>query len=201
MRDRIRRRCFERLQTASSKREAAAWQRLMRSMDAARISTIHAFCTQLLRKHAVELGLDPQFEVLDAAAAKLLKLETVDDRLRALLLAGKEEVLELAAKRGLERLRNDLAALAGPRADEAIERWIDATPVDVVTRWREFWLWMSFAGRRRLLSCGSFATHPSPRATSSPPAWSSWPRRSTASRPATRQSALICSPRLSSKRA
>lgn len=139
MRDRIRRRCFERLQSAATAQEAAAWQRLMRSMDGARISTIHAFCTKLLRTYAVEAGLDPQFEVLDAAAAELLKLETVDDRLRALLLAGEEDVLDLAAKRGLDRLRNDVAALAGPGSAEAIARWRTASPADVVARWRQFY--------------------------------------------------------------
>src|SRR5690606_5635346 len=121
MRDRIRRRCFERLQAAASDREANAWQRLLRSMDAARISTIHSFCTQLLRTYAVEAGLDPQFEVLDAPAAELLKLETIDDRLRALLLANDDDALELAARRGLDRLRNDLAALVGPRAMDVVE--------------------------------------------------------------------------------
>jgi ATP-dependent helicase/nuclease subunit A len=138
MRDRIRRRCFERLQAAADPAEAAAWQRLMRSMDAARISTIHSFCTQILRTYAVEAGLDPQFDVLDAAAAELLKLETVDDRLRALLTAGDESALELAATRGLERLRSDVAGLAGPRSAPAIARWRDATPGDLVAAWRTF---------------------------------------------------------------
>lgn len=138
MRDRIRRRCFERLQSAKDDGEAAAWQRLMRSMDGARISTIHSFCTQLLRGHAVEAGLDPQFEVLDAAAAELMKLETVDDRLRSLLLDGNEDVLNLAAKRGLDRVRSDVAALAGPLAMPAIERWREATVEDVVARWQQY---------------------------------------------------------------
>jgi ATP-dependent helicase/nuclease subunit A len=138
MRDRIRRRCFERLQSAKDEREATAWQRLMRSMDGARISTIHSFCTQLLRGHAVEAGLDPQFEVLDAATAELMKLETVDDRLRALLLDGNEDVLNLAAKRGLDRVRSDVAALAGPLAMPAIERWREATVEEVVARWQQY---------------------------------------------------------------
>jgi ATP-dependent helicase/nuclease subunit A len=138
MRERIRRRCFQRLQAARDEREAMAWQRLMRSMDSARISTIHSFCTQLLRGHAVEAGLDPQFEVLDAASAELMKLETVDDRLRALLLAGDEDVLNLAAKRGLDRVRSDVAALAGPLAIAAIERWRHATVDDVVARWQQY---------------------------------------------------------------
>ena len=138
MRDRIRRRCFERLQAAKDDREAAAWQRLMRSMDGARISTIHSFCTQLLRGHAVEAGLDPQFEVLDAATAELMKLETVDDRLRSLLLDGNEDVLNLAAKRGLDRLRSDVAALAGPLAMPAIERWRTATVDELIDRWKRY---------------------------------------------------------------
>src|SRR5262245_35145882 len=44
MRNRIRTACYERLRAATTDAEAAAWQKLMRSMDAARISTIHAFC-------------------------------------------------------------------------------------------------------------------------------------------------------------
>jgi ATP-dependent helicase/nuclease subunit A len=138
MRDRIRRRCFERLQSAADRAEAAAWQRLMRSIDAARISTIHSFCAELLRAHAVEAGLDPQFAVLDAAAAALVKLDAVDDRLRTLLLARDEDVLNLAAKRGLEQLRNEIADLAGPRSAGAIAAWRDATPDDLLHRWREF---------------------------------------------------------------
>ncbi|WP_428308842.1 UvrD-helicase domain-containing protein [Lacipirellula sp.] len=138
MRERIRRRCFQRLQAASDEAESAAWQRLMRSMDSARISTIHSFCTQLLRAHAVEAGLDPQFEVLDAATAELIKLETVDDRLRALLLERNESVLDLAAKRGLDRVRTEVAGLAGPLAMPAIERWRNSTVDDVVARWQQY---------------------------------------------------------------
>ena len=138
MRDRIRTRCFQRLQAARDEQEAAAWQRLMRSMDGARISTIHSFCTQLLRAHAVEAGLDPQFEVLDAATAELMKLETIDDRLRTLLLERNESVLDLAAKRGLDRVRSDVSALAGPLAMPAIERWQHATVDDVIARWQKY---------------------------------------------------------------
>jgi ATP-dependent helicase/nuclease subunit A len=135
MRDRIRRRCFERLQSAATNDEAAAWQRLMRSMDAARISTIHSFCTTLLRQHAVEAGLDPQFEVLDAPAAELLRLETIDDRLRTLLIDRNDDVLNYAAARGLDRLRGDLAYFAGPREAAEIAKWRDATPEQLVAHW------------------------------------------------------------------
>ena len=137
MRDRIRRACYERLIAAEEAEEAAAWQRLMRSMDIARISTIHSFCTALLRTHAVEAGLDPRFEVLDAPAAELLRLETIDERLRTLLVERNDDVLDLAAHRGLERLRSDLAAFAAPRDAATIDKWLAETPESLVARWRD----------------------------------------------------------------
>jgi ATP-dependent helicase/nuclease subunit A len=48
-------------------------RRVLRSMPAASISTIHAFCAGLLREHALELGLSPAFQTLeDEARAALL---------------------------------------------------------------------------------------------------------------------------------
>lgn len=138
MRDRIRGRAFQRLQSATTDGEAAAWQRLMRSMDAARISTIHAFCAALLRQHAVEAGLDPQFEVLDAPAAELLRLETIDDRLRVLLVERNDDVLNYAAARGLDRLRDDLAAFSGPRHGEIVAHWREETSDQLVAEWLKF---------------------------------------------------------------
>src|SRR5262249_25751927 len=42
--------------------EADRWARHLRDLETAQISTIHAFCGNLLRQHAVEAGLDPHFE-------------------------------------------------------------------------------------------------------------------------------------------
>ena len=47
MRDRVRRTCRERLQAARSEAEATAWLSLLRDLETARISTIHAFCCVL----------------------------------------------------------------------------------------------------------------------------------------------------------
>ena len=55
MRSRVRARCRERLEAAPPQ-DRASWQSLVRQLDAARISTIHSFCAQLLRTHAVEAG-------------------------------------------------------------------------------------------------------------------------------------------------
>ena len=56
MRDRIRQKCYERLQNAQGEK-AAYWLSLLRALDAARVSTIHSFCGSLLRSHAVEAQL------------------------------------------------------------------------------------------------------------------------------------------------
>src|SRR5262245_37130505 len=57
MRDRIR--------TAVYKKQGAEWIRILSSLPAAPISTIHGFCGILLREHGFHLGIDPSFMILD----------------------------------------------------------------------------------------------------------------------------------------
>jgi len=46
-----------------------------RELDGAWISTIHGFCSRLLRQNAVAAGADPHFRVLDAEQALVLGRE------------------------------------------------------------------------------------------------------------------------------
>ncbi len=138
MRDRVRRRCYDQLRAESDSSVASAWQNLLRSIDSARISTIHSFCTSLLRKHAVEAGLDPQFEVLDAAAADVLKLQTVDDVLRRSLLAEDERLMQLVQRFRLGPLREHLLLLLDRRTTQAFESWQDQSAADVLNAWNRF---------------------------------------------------------------
>ncbi|MEK7408153.1 MAG: UvrD-helicase domain-containing protein [Acidobacteriota bacterium] len=39
--------------------------RIQEQIERAPVSTLHGFCARLLREHAIEAGVDPQFEVLD----------------------------------------------------------------------------------------------------------------------------------------
>ncbi|MGF1633025.1 MAG: UvrD-helicase domain-containing protein [Phycisphaerae bacterium] len=48
-------------------------RRQLRLLDRASVTTIHAFCSQLIRRHFVKLGLDPAFRVLDEDEARLLR--------------------------------------------------------------------------------------------------------------------------------
>lgn len=63
----------------STLREAGMREQALQ-VDSAWISTIHGMCNRILRRHAFELGLDPQFTVLegnDAAAIEARALEDV----------------------------------------------------------------------------------------------------------------------------
>src|SRR5262249_24109071 len=68
MRQRIRQKCLERLKTAEPD-QTDDWLKLLRSLDGARVSTIHSFCGALLRAHSVEAHLDPHFVVIDQTQA------------------------------------------------------------------------------------------------------------------------------------
>ncbi len=137
MRARIRKRCYERLHQATDPSEQQAWRKLLRSLDTARISTIHSFCAALLRSHAVEAEIDPQFEQLDQTTADLLRLRTLDDRLRQLLLERDEQVIELATRFSLRTLREHLAVLVGENLSRVQDQWGQATPDQLITAWKQ----------------------------------------------------------------
>lgn len=127
---------LNRADTASDQR-----RRLLRAteeLDRAHISTIHAFCAQLLRERPAEAGVDPAFEVLDGTAAELLRRECwrdwIDDR-----AAGDAPTLveALRADVSSEQLRALADALAAapellemqsfrlPRAEVDVDRCVD----------------------------------------------------------------------------
>ncbi len=137
MRERVRSRCYRRLEQATDPGEKQAWNRLIRALDAARISTIHAFCGALLRSHAAEAEVDPRFETLDPPAAELLRLQTVDNRLRQLLLAGNEKMIQLATHFGLRDLRDHVARLLGEDIQQVVTTWGEAGPEQLVDAWQE----------------------------------------------------------------
>lgn len=71
--------------------------------EGAWISTIHAFCARLLRTHALEAGVDPEFTVLDENAAAPLRRGAFQHALA--LRARGEAGAELIAAHGPAQLR------------------------------------------------------------------------------------------------
>lgn len=139
MRSRIRSACRDRLLDPSLTTEAAdEWLRLLRLMETARISTIHAFCTSLLRRHAVAAQLDPAFGVLDQGDADVLLSEVIDDVLRERLAKSDDITLDLAATYSLSRVKEQLYLLVRQRRAADFAAWL-AQPADAVSAaWREF---------------------------------------------------------------
>jgi ATP-dependent helicase/nuclease subunit A len=138
MRDRIRAACTQRLMDAPEQ-QADYWLALSRELDTARISTIHSFCGLLLRAHAVEAGLDPQFRVLDQAPADTLLYESLDGRLRDRLAARDDAVIELIVGFGLEQLYDMVRTLLGRRQEIDWAQWREETADRLLARWEEYW--------------------------------------------------------------
>lgn len=75
-----------------------------RAADQAWISTIHGFCTRILRAHAAAAGVDPAFEVLDESVARRLRADAFDAALAAVLDAADPVMLGTIATWGADRL-------------------------------------------------------------------------------------------------
>ena len=139
MRDRIRRRCQDRLNTTSEPAEKAVWRRLIRSLEKARISTIHSFCTSLLRRFAAEAKVDPRFEVLDGPSADLLRVQTLDARMRQLLLDKDQRVIELATLFDLKNLRNFVGGLLAKSDGLFFEKWSGVDVEQLKKTWTKYY--------------------------------------------------------------
>ncbi|MEA2398715.1 MAG: hypothetical protein QOK25_2271 [Thermoleophilaceae bacterium] len=103
MKSRVRRRLLE-----LGERDRA------REAEAAAISTIHAFCSRLLRANALAAGLDPEYVVLDEPAAARIAIDAFDAALERFLdEAGATEALDLAATYTPDRLRAMVTTVHG----------------------------------------------------------------------------------------
>jgi ATP-dependent helicase/nuclease subunit A len=138
MRDRIRGKCYQNLIEAPPD-EAPHWAALLRSLDVARISTIHAFCASLLRSRAVEAGLDPSFRVLEQAQSDVLLSEAVEDALRGLIAQRDPASIELAVQFDLRSLSEMLQLLARECTTEQFAEWRQTSPDEQVSLWDAFY--------------------------------------------------------------
>src|SRR3954468_15166972 len=84
MRVRLRRE-LDKLLQASEGEERRRWLRHKRTLDGAVITTIHGFCSRLLREYPLEAGLDPQFALLEEHQSAMLEEAVVDEVLSAAL--------------------------------------------------------------------------------------------------------------------
>ncbi len=77
----------------------------------ARISTIHSFCSQLLRRYPLQAGLDPDFMVLENNQYEVLIQEAIDQGLDKLQRLRNADMAAILHEDSLSRLRSDLNSL------------------------------------------------------------------------------------------
>ncbi|HSL71062.1 MAG TPA: UvrD-helicase domain-containing protein, partial [Longimicrobiales bacterium] len=82
-------------------RKSARADTLLWDLERAALGTIHSFCGQLLREHALRMGIDPGFTVLDEQDAKLQQGLLIRDVLLERLQADDREAAELVRSYGL----------------------------------------------------------------------------------------------------
>ncbi len=66
-----------------------------RELETAWVSTIHGFCTRLLRENAIAAGIDPQFRVLDQRDAERAQADCIHKALNELTERRREDTLAL----------------------------------------------------------------------------------------------------------
>ena len=84
---------------------------LARRLDGAWISTIHGFCSRLLRAHPFPVGLDPRFHELADDQAAVLRGEAFERALASSCAARDPERLRLLATYGAQGLRKMLTGV------------------------------------------------------------------------------------------
>jgi len=78
MKARVRESVEKKIQSGS---DAQRWRGIFETLDHAAISTIHSFCSSLLREYPVEAAVDPLFSLVDQPESERLKNMAVSDTL------------------------------------------------------------------------------------------------------------------------
>ena len=94
LRERLRTRLLE-----LDERDAA------RELQGAYLSTFHGFCVRLLRSHALQAGLDPEFQILDEGLAASLRERAFATALGDFIAMHGEQAVELIAAYSADRLQ------------------------------------------------------------------------------------------------
>ncbi len=118
MRNRVRKAVSDRAESAGNASEKRRWADIEAGMDAARIGTIHSLCSEILRAHPAEAGIDPRFDVIEEGTAAALKAQAVEDVL--LWALDEPDMVQLYTVFSAHALRRLLAYLLNRRLDAAM---------------------------------------------------------------------------------
>ncbi|HAU39235.1 MAG TPA: hypothetical protein DCX07_16170, partial [Phycisphaerales bacterium] len=115
----------------ADRRRLLAW---LDALPEARIGTIHSFCASLLRKYAVEAGVDPAFAVCaDTIVTDRLAAEACDQAVLAAVEARQASALDLLARAPYERVVEWVHTLLDDRTSWDASDYAD--PAATLQRW------------------------------------------------------------------
>ena len=107
----------------------------LEELPEARISTIHGFCSSLLRSHAIEAGIDPSFAVCaDELVTAAMIAEAADQAVLTTVEAQEAEVAELLTRMSYDRLVGRVRELVKSRTAFDPRQYAD--PDAILTRWQ-----------------------------------------------------------------
>ncbi len=113
--------------------ELNRWRGVYRELDAARIGTIHNLCSEILRTHPAEAGVDPRFQTLEEAQSAQLHGDALDQALA--WAADDAETVRLFALFGEKELRAGLNSMLRQRLD--VEEVLQCLPADIADYWHQ----------------------------------------------------------------
>lgn len=109
MRERIQYRLTEALKDHPE--QSQFLRRQLLQLSRAYIMTLHAFCNDIVKKHFIEIGLDPSFKVGEVSTMTLLKAEALSQALKKAYEEGDEDFVYLVESYGANRSDQKLADL------------------------------------------------------------------------------------------
>jgi len=136
MKERLRR-AFRKAAPKDDPEQFSFWRDLERRVDTAQITTIHAFCSRLLRENALYLDLDPDFGMLSDAESALMMHEVIEREMLGAIDRNAGFMTRLAAEFPLYQLHGLCRTLLLNRGVvDRIRREHDVSSADAI---REDW--------------------------------------------------------------
>ena len=151
MRTRIKARLKELYEKAkeNNAQEQIRWHQCLSDMDSAYIGTIHSLCQTILRSFTVDIGLDPQIEILDEIERAQIIQEAIEGTFRQIITAQNsnkdllehfsletvESFLQIALNGHLQfnQIAKDLENLSNEQLSDQIEQLLTRTQKQLLT--------------------------------------------------------------------
>ncbi|MFM7594373.1 MAG: UvrD-helicase domain-containing protein, partial [Isosphaeraceae bacterium] len=134
LRERIRNECLAMASSENTVTEIG-WKLIACCINGVIISTYHSFYEQLCREYAEELGLDPEFRLIDARIANGLLVKSARTAVRNRLARLDDSLIEYAARHKLETLVEELCLLVEKYHDAKLDDICSLSPDQLIAKW------------------------------------------------------------------